>query len=321
MAHGTTVVDEQVLEHLERLLQADIFPLETFIDEITDTSLEGTKINAYFRFIKLDGNGRPMVKKLTDEMFHHLIHYVMPRKKIKTEGEDAKTQRVTFSRIIEEGKRLFVKNPNSGEGGEFLLYLIAEKYLKLPQVLCKMPLKTSSNVHVHGTDGIHVKYEKDTRILALYWCESKLYASVGSAIDECFASVAPFLLEVGGSADRQDRDLQLFRDNIGDNIDDTDMENAILEYLNPNHKNFSKCEYRGICLVGFDNDSYPTESNCKNTDQIKNEFRVQVSDWKDKLCKSIFKHEINTFIIEVFCLPFPSVQNFRDLFLETLGIK
>jgi hypothetical protein len=39
-----------------------------------------------------------------------------------------------------------------------------------------MSLKTSREMHVHGTDGIHARMEDDGR-LALYWGESKLHAT------------------------------------------------------------------------------------------------------------------------------------------------
>lgn len=316
-------VEESVLVRLEQLLQSDIFPLETFIGEITESdTLDETDISVHFRFIKPDANGRPMVKRLAEAMLHHLSFYVTPRSRInESEEKDEKQKRILTCQIHEEAKRLFVKNSNTGEGGEFLLYLIAEKFLKLPQVLCKMPFKTSGNVHIHGTDGIHVKYEAEQGVLALYWGESKLHATVNSAIDECFESVAPFLLEEGTGDDKQGRDLQLFRDNAESHVDDPELAKALLEYIDPKHVNYSKCEYRAICLIGFDSASYPSESNLKNAIQLKQEFLNEVAEWRKKLIKSIRKHKISSFTIEAFCLPFPSVQGFRDSFLEILGVS
>ncbi|MGL6193722.1 MAG: HamA C-terminal domain-containing protein [Thermoguttaceae bacterium] len=313
-------LDESALVRLEQLLQADVFPLENFIGEITESDvLDGTTINVHFRFIKLDGNGRPMIKQLAEQMLYHLASYVTPRRRInEPRSLGIKRQQVLMTQIHEEAKRLFVTNSNTGEGGEFLLYLIAEKFLGLPQVLCKMALKTSGNVHVHGTDGIHAKYEKESGVLALYWGESKLHATVNSAIDKCFESVAPFLLDEGTGNDSQGRDLKLFRDNAGDNIDDPELAKALLEYIDPAHANYSKCEYRAVCLIGFDNTAYPFENSKANVEELKKEFLKQVSEWRSKLSESIKKHNIHTFTIEAFCLPFPSVQGFRDSFLEML---
>ncbi|WP_223252149.1 Hachiman antiphage defense system protein HamA [Paracoccus mutanolyticus] len=47
---------------------------------------------------------------------------------------------------------MFTDLKSSGEGGELLLYLLTERFLGLPQILCKMSLKTSA--HYHGADGV-----------------------------------------------------------------------------------------------------------------------------------------------------------------------
>ena len=63
-----------------------------------------------------------------------------------------------------------MKLERSGEGGELPLYLLLEMLLGLPQLLCKMPLKTSAETHLHGVDGVHGKL-LPSGDLALYWGE------------------------------------------------------------------------------------------------------------------------------------------------------
>ena len=46
-----------------------------------------------------------------------------------------------------------------------LLYMLVQAFLGLPQLLCKMPLKTSSEMHYHGADGIHIGYDRNTKSL------------------------------------------------------------------------------------------------------------------------------------------------------------
>ena len=95
-----------------------------------------------------------------------------------------------------------------------LLYLLIQSCLKLPQFLCKMPLKTNPRMHAHGVDGIHGTWEQLLGMLALYWGESKLYSVVSDAVEDCFESLSQYLLSAGGSQAPLDRDLQLLRDNI-----------------------------------------------------------------------------------------------------------
>lgn len=70
----------------------------------------------------------------------------------------------------------FTDLSNTGEGGEMLLYLLAERFLKVPQVLCKMDLKTDSHMHYHGADGVYASVNEGG-LLKLFWGESKVYAS------------------------------------------------------------------------------------------------------------------------------------------------
>ena len=66
----------------------------------------------------------------------------------------------------------------------------------MPQLLCKMSLKTNAAMHVHGADGIHGAVLPNGN-LGLCWGEAKLHANVTKAIDACFESLAPFLTDYG----------------------------------------------------------------------------------------------------------------------------
>ncbi|WP_217539468.1 DUF1837 domain-containing protein, partial [Stenotrophomonas sp. GbtcB23] len=94
--------------------------------------------------------------------------------------------------LLFEARNLFTDLKNSGEGGEMLLYDHAQHYLSLPQVLCKMDLKTDSKMHYHGADGVYAGVTDDG-VLKHYWGEPKAYATPGAAISACLRSLAPFL--------------------------------------------------------------------------------------------------------------------------------
>ena len=57
----------------------------------------------------------------------------------------------------------------SGEAGEIVLYILNEWVLKAPQIVSKMYLKTNANMPVHGTDGIHARFDETKKKLYLYW--------------------------------------------------------------------------------------------------------------------------------------------------------
>lgn len=91
-------------------------------------------------------------------------------------------------KLRQEAQETFVDSVKSGELGELILFVLAEKFLKLPQVICKMNLKTSSNMHFHGADGVFLGKTENNN-LALYWGESKIYEHFSTAVEDCLNSL------------------------------------------------------------------------------------------------------------------------------------
>lgn len=199
-----------------------------------------------------------------------------------------------------------------------LLYLLIESILRIPQLLCKMPLKTSGQMHCHGVDGIHGTVDEETGTLALYCGESKLYADLNQGMRECFESVSPFLLQSGGTSAAHSRDLHLLRDNL--DLNDERLEKAILQYLDPDNPAYNKLQFRAACLVGFNFDAYPRLPNTKVESTVKAEMEAVLEDWKEKVRTHVTNKKLETFTVEVFCLPFPAVEDFRRAFRTELGL-
>nr|WP_240544038.1 DUF1837 domain-containing protein [Bradyrhizobium canariense] len=74
--------------------------------------------------------------------------------------------------LVEQARRSFTDLAKTGEGGEMLLFLLSERFLKLPQVLCKMGLKTDSRMHYHGADGVYAGVTHEG-LLKLYWASQR----------------------------------------------------------------------------------------------------------------------------------------------------
>jgi Cap4 SAVED domain len=305
-----------------RLLRSTPQSLDAYFGEIgTGTVINSTNATVHCRYLKLDGNNSPRVKDLADRLARELINYAIPRSDI----EMAKTNAMGphdakhFAALYRKANQLFTDLAKTGEGGELLLYLMTETYLQIPQLFCKMPLKTSSQMHYHGADGIHGTYEPGTGTLALYWGESKLYATPASAIDACIESLAPFILPNGGSAAPQARDLQLLSDNL--DLANPDLEAAILRYLDPDDPSYNQLTYRGVALVGFDSASYKPGSPPLSEPVLKQALESAIDSWHGSVAHHVSKHKLSQIGIELFCVPFPSVEEFRKAFLEELGIK
>jgi len=305
-----------------RLLRSKPSELDAYFGEIgVSTAIASTQATVHCRYLKLDGSHSPRVKDLADRLARELINYAIPRSEIEAAATSASGPHDAkfHAALYRKATRLFTDLAKTGEGGEILLYLMAETYLRLPQILCKMSLKTSSQMHYHGVDGVHGAVDPVTGTLTLYWGESKLYATPSGAIDACFTSLAPFVLPTGGSATPLKRDIELITDNI--DLGDPATEAALLRYLNPDDPLFNKLTYRGIALVGFDSDSYTPATTPLVEGTLLNILQTSVASWHNSCGFHINKHKVAEIGIELFCVPFPSVEAFRDAFLTEIGAK
>lgn len=304
---------------LEKLLRDDGDTIYSYFHEIkSDYLIEGTSASCHFHCINLDGNGRPKVNALIQFLVGKVIDYSIPRKKINEameyQRETGSTLKIT--KLFMQAMGLFTSLSNSGEGGELILFLFAEKFLKLPQIICKMNLKTNPEMHYHGADGVHIGVDKQSQKLCLYWGESKLYSDLTQAIYKCMKSITPLVTSAFGNGSAEERDIQLLSDFM--NVDDPKLEKALKKFLDPDEPEFNKLEYRGICLVGFDIDDYPSEPNKLNINKLTDSFNDKIDAWKDSIKRRIVEESIHGVSLHVFLIPFPSVDSFRKALVASL---
>lgn len=135
----------------------------------TDLLVSGTKTTAHCYSLTLDGNGRVRYKPLAEFLRYRIVDYAIPRHRVEEAIQEASESQssAAFAKLDEEARRLFTHLAKSGEGGELLLFAMAEAVFGLAQLVCKMSLKTSTTMHYHGSDGIYVDFGLD-EILRLY---------------------------------------------------------------------------------------------------------------------------------------------------------
>lgn len=311
---------------LERAFEALLRGTPTDLDGHLATvsqglAIDGTQAKVHCHFVHLDGNGVPRVDDLISFLVRRVVEYAIPRVEIDTAQARDREFNTTAncSELHERAVRLFADLDKSGEGGEFLLYCLIQAKLGIPQLLCKMSLKTSPDMHYHGADGIHATLDNEQ--LAFYWAESKLYADVGEAISESLNSLKPFLHEdAPGGIPRRDRDLQLVRSDLS-KLNNNTLEEALLKYLDKEHPDFNKVNYRGACLVGFDSGKYPTTPNSMTMQALTAAVKAELdSQWTKKVGSRIkSRTPLETFSLEIFLVPFPSVETFRERFRAALS--
>ncbi len=305
------------------LLSTSEAELSRYFSEIEVNVVVGaTRATSHCYVLELDGNGMPPIDDLADFLATNAADFAIPRSKI-AEAKAYDTKHNTTRKVAalqKTARGLFKSTGISGEGGELLLYLMAQEFLKYPQLLCKMPLKTNSEMPVHGSDGIHLSIENDEGkepILCLYWCESKLQQNPATAIKECIKDLSAYLL-VDGGAERRERDLQLAHDHLAENIADENLESALIRYLKKDSPLANRVNYRGIGLVGFDFEHYPSVQNTGNVEAVKKAIVESLSVWIEKIHAEIKSQKVETIVIHLFILPLPSVAKFREALTRAL---
>jgi len=279
------------------------------------TVLSESKTTVRTHFLTKDANGDPVVKKLAKAMAGFVVDFAIPRKRMRAALASANATG-SFREVTalgQEAAQLFVRTGGSGEGGELLLFMLMEKTLGHPQLLSKFSLKTSANVHVHGSDGVH-GHMNDDGVLDLYWGESKLYQSSSDAIKDCFESVAPFLQPDGD--DNRQQDLLLLRDQL--NIEDQHVAAQLIKYFDDSEPESVRVRWNAVCLIGFDLNDYPDSLTAVHEEIQKIEVRVR--RWQKSIRSRLSENGLLEVNIDVFCIPMPSVDKLRKAVDKRLGL-
>ncbi len=284
-----------------------------------DVSLEGCSARLHCHCLTVDGNGRVKPERLAEFMRNTAIDYAIPKSRLEAaRARDSKFKSGSAVATLNyEAIGTFTDLKNTGEGGEMLLYLLAERFLKLPLVLCKMDLKTDSRMHYHGADGVYASVNDDG-LLKLFWGESKVYANPAAAIRDCLTSLAPFLVETDHERAGRERDLILLSDKA--DLNDPDLTAAFRKYFDRTSALSNRVEYCGIALIAFDAEIYPKNSKAV-TQKILDEAKSEMKNWIANVKNRILIEDLGNFDIRFLCAPLPSVDKFRQYFLKALGIE
>lgn len=284
-----------------------------------DVSIDGHLVKIHCHCLTLDGNGRVQPRRLAEFMRNAVVDYAIPRSQLlEAKARDQKfNSSEAVTELVERAKRSFTDLATSGEGGGMLLFLLAERFLKLPQILCKMDLKTDTRMHYHGADGVYAGVTDDG-LLKLYWGESKVYGDASAAVRECLRSLSPFLTEPDHEDAERERDLLLLSDKA--DLSDRRLTEAIKKYFDKSSVMSKRVQYCGVALVGFDAPFYP-EDNAKGiAEDIIEASRAALVGWADRIGERLIVEKLDQVEIELLCVPLPSADGFRAAFLKAMGI-
>jgi hypothetical protein len=125
------------------------------------------------------------------------------------------------------------------------------------------------------------------------------------------------ILEPPAAKKTKRRDIELLRDHVS--LNEPKLEEAITGYLDPDEVRSNKVKFCGIALVGFDLADYGALTK-EIAQADANAISLRTVKWQQKLKSSVQKHELLGVTIDAFCIPFTCVQDFRNAFLERLGV-
>lgn len=284
-----------------------------------DVLIDGHLVKIHCHCLTVDGNGKVQPHRLAEFMRNAVVDYAIPRSKLaEAKARDVKyNSSEAVTALVERAKRSFTDLAKTGEGGEMLLFLLAERFLNLPQILCKMDLKTDSRMHYHGADGVYAGVTSEG-ILKVYWGESKIYSNANAAIRDCLNSLAPFLVEPEHEEAERERDLLLLSDKA--ELSDPELIGALKKFFDKSSVMSKRVQYCGVALVGFDAPFYPKDEAKAVADEIAKATRTALTGWTQNIGERLKLEKLDQMEIELFCIPLPSADGFRSAFLKAMGL-
>lgn len=288
---------------------------------------EGLSVDGRFFYLSFK-DGKPSIDEFVTFIYHKIIYFCIPDTKIKEymrkyeETGDMKY----FMELSDQAKALFIRAKKqattTGEPAELILFMLMEAVMEAPQIASKMFLKTSANMPVHGSDGIHVSFNQETNRLKLYWGESKFFQSLSSALDQIVSSIEGFITEDDNGIPK-DRDIEIIKDHIS--IENNLLKTELLKFFDPYEEQSNNLEEIFACFVGFD---YTVLGQLDRLDQklINEQFeekyamRIQTACelFADKLKAS---EKLRKLRFLFFLVPFEKISEVRSKFMRKLGVS
>jgi hypothetical protein len=273
-------------------------------------------------------DGECTLQDLVDVISLYLAPFALPRVEVEeVQQEYGKISADEYdalhadlhTRAIELFKKAQVATNRNGEAGELLLCLLTEWILDAPQLLAKMSLKTSTEMAVHGSDGVHVKFCTETKRLILFWGEAKFYGRISEAMVSASDSIAKAL-----DPKKVRHEISLVKRYLSFTGLDPEAAKAFKAHLNPFKDDSNQRVNVTTCLIGFDFTAYsptPAVPRAEMEAAFLTELNMQLPGWASTVSALFKQHGIENQRMELFFFPLPSVAEFRNMFQSKIGWK
>lgn len=217
---------------------------------------------------------------------------------------------------------------NNGELGELLLFCLLEGHLEAPKILTKLELKTSSELYVNGSDGVHLKKISNEKYHLIFG-ESKTYERLSSAFESAFNSIYEFINELNSKGEAKSGisfEKGLISSKIDDTVFDEDEDEEILNMLlYPQNRAKQKIQLDDAfsIFVGYEINISKEQKEYPNDEfLIKVEEKVinQIEKYKNKIYNFIEKYKLIGCTFYIFIMPFTDIgESRRKILKKVLG--
>lgn len=297
---------EKRLKEKQRITQSTLEPILNFPSIQTLTS------NISSQYLSIKNTGDSIRESDFLEIIHNnIIYFILNQDEYSgltqlTEPEIIKK----MSKLISLAKSKFQKNnPDSGEVGELILFLLLESQ-GISQIYSKMRIKTNRNMAVHGADAIHL--EIDGKNIIFHYGESKFYGSFTSALDEAIESVEKL----------NDGQMNIELDLISKQIDRGKFDSyadELIKLLDPYEPNKENLQTAFPVFIGYDWNVLDdlSKRNGKSLSEYLNEkYSEAQPSYSKHMSEKIAKSKVKDKAFRFFIIPFKNVAEFRKMFVE-----
>ena len=255
--------------------------------------------------------------RMVESLLESLSDFSISRRsKEKYEGRP-----MSLAKKVKERFKHYKKN--KGELGEFLLYCFLESHLNAPKILSKLELKTSTEMYVNGSDGVHF-LKLPNNNYQLIFGESKVYTDLTRGFRDAFKSVHDFINEENSAGDKKsgiNYEKSLISSHIFNEVWSPEEEKFIEQLIYPTNSDDVVVDDAFGIFVGFELDITEKMKRLSN-EEFRNEIDIKVNQIvKDRISNIdsyIEENELYGYNFHVYIMPFTDIDESRELILGSL---
>ncbi|MFM0390989.1 HamA C-terminal domain-containing protein [Paraburkholderia phytofirmans] len=295
--------------------------VSVYLTEQPEGVAEGVPFRQFFLAMRED---EPMLAEFSAHLANKIIGYCLPRKRILKELSRHQSNPLDMTSAISalrrEAREAFQqyreKCPaRSGEAGEMLAYLFTEHFLRAPMAIAKMHTKTNSDMPVFGADGVHVRYRTDIDSLEVFYLESKVHKTIGSAATDAAKSISDFR-----QGKQRSLELKLALD-FGnfDHLDDSAQE-ALADFLDPySGAKTAKRLDRHASMLAYNEPAFSKVKGAGAGEEVRAKFLDRCDARHRTVTGAYAARTLPQENIVTFVFGLPSVSDFRREFERALS--